>query len=60
MKTFLQGIAVLFGIVGFIQLLNAILGNGSGLLATLTLIGAVVAMTMSAVLDLLNRIASKS
>lgn len=58
MNTFLKVVAGLFFLVGFVQLMNA-LGNGSVLLATLTLLGGLVALTMAAIIDRLDRLVAK-
>lgn len=58
MISFLKILSMILGAVGFIQVMNA-LGSGSLLLATLTLLGAVAALSMAGILERLDRIAAK-
>jgi len=59
MKTFLIIVAVLFLMASLYQVPDALLGHGSGILATLSMLLALIALSMAAVLDRLDKIIAK-
>ncbi|WP_243301262.1 hypothetical protein [Geothrix oryzisoli] len=59
MKVALIIIAILMGLAGLYQFMDATLGRGSGLLATVSIMGACGILTMALVLERLDKIAAK-
>lgn len=59
MKIATIALAFVLGFLGLLETLHAVLGNGSALLATVTVVGTVITGGLVAVLDRLDRLLAK-
>jgi hypothetical protein len=60
MKVALIVIAIMMGLAGLYQFMDATLGRGSGLLATVSIFGACGLLGLAGVLERLDKMAAKS
>lgn len=59
MRRFLLVFAVLLGLAGFYQFVDAMGGRGSGILATLTILGTLAVIASAGIIERLDKILAK-